>query len=209
MPSRVHPVLWGDTSSQRECAVLGRNAGFPDRQPIQERHTLGSALRADGFHGGQRIASQWRSGGIAASSSRATADVGRFWDAVRMTDVPADDMVDAFAERLHPYMDRILGGGEDPHLVVGELKWALTEPPYFEQLWGVGWLYRIWGDLSDIVDGWPVDYGPGREAIADREVRQAAQDWLSTPHTAAGLEDYIERWKARLAALPPGERRTR
>lgn len=131
------------------------------------------------------------------------------WHAVRVTDVPEDDLVEGLAERLSPYMDRILAGREDSIRVVGGLMWALTEPPYFEALEGVGRLYAIWGGLSDIVDGWPVDHGPDCEAIAVREVRQAAEDWLSTPHTTAGLEGYIERWEARLAALPPGEQRTR
>ncbi|MET8311868.1 hypothetical protein [Micromonospora sp. NPDC005173] len=95
-----------------------------------------------------------------------------------MTDVPADDMVEGLAERLSPYMRRILDGGEDPHDAVGELMWTLTERPHFEHLWGVGWLYRIWGDLSDVVDAYPAGYGPDSEAIAIREFRHAAQDWL-------------------------------
>jgi hypothetical protein len=131
------------------------------------------------------------------------------WHAVRVTAVPEDDLVEGLAERLSSYMDRILGGCEDPIRVVGGLMWALTEPPYMKALDGVGRLYCVWAELSDIVDGWPVDYGPDCEAIAVREVRQAAQDWLSTPHTVAGLEGYIERWEARLAALRLGKPRRR
>lgn len=119
-----------------------------------------------------------------------------------MTQVPEDDIVHGLAERLDPYMRRILDGSEDPHVVVGELMLTLTEPPYFEHLWGVGWLYQIWGELSDIVDGYPVDYGPDSDAIAARELRHAAQDWLGMPHTAVGLQDYVAGRTARLATLP-------
>ncbi|MEO3771484.1 hypothetical protein [Micromonospora sp. B9E7] len=118
-----------------------------------------------------------------------------------MTDMPPEDMVDGLAERLNPYMHRILGGSEDPHDVVYQLMWTLTEAPQIEHSWGVDWLYRIWGDLSDIIDGYPVDLGPDSEAIAIREFRHAAQDWLRTPRTLAGLESYIERQRTRLASL--------
>ncbi|MET8310047.1 hypothetical protein [Micromonospora sp. NPDC005173] len=124
-----------------------------------------------------------------------------------MTDMPPEDMVDGLAELLNPYMRRILGGSEDPHDVVDELKWTLTEAPHMEHSWGAGWLYRMWGSLSDIIDGYPVDFGPDREAIAIREFRHAAQDWLGMPRTRAGLESYIERQRTRLASLwSPGPR---
>lgn len=117
--------------------------------------------------------------------------------------MPPEDMVDGLAELLDPYMRGLLDGGEDPHEVVAALMWTMTESPHWEHLWGVGWLYRIWGDLADIIDGYPVHFGPDSEAIAIREFRHAAQNWLAMPRTPAGLENYIERQRTRLASLSP------
>ncbi|MFE2531532.1 hypothetical protein [Streptomyces sp. NPDC059371] len=119
-----------------------------------------------------------------------------------MTDVSPGASVEDFANGLDPYMRRILGAAEDPIGVVGEVMGQLIEPPYIEQLRGVGELYGVWGELSDIVDGYPVDYGPDAETIAVRESRQAAQDWLDMPHTTAGLQEYIEQWLDRLRSMP-------
>ncbi|WP_412739414.1 hypothetical protein [Krasilnikovia sp. MM14-A1259] len=85
------------------------------------------------------------------------------------------------------YMRRVLDPAENPIAVVGELMGALTEPPYRDDLPGAGELYRVWADLSGIVDGRPVDYGDESEVIAVRECRQAAQDWLAMPRTIGGL----------------------
>jgi hypothetical protein len=89
---------------------------------------------------------------------------------------------------------RTLSRGSDGHA-------SCAEPPYFEHLWGMSALYRNWGALSDIVDGHPVNYGSDSEAIADRELKQAAQDWFDMPRTRAGLESYIQGWDERIAAL--------
>ena len=126
---------------------------------------------------------------------------------VHVTDMPADDLVDGFAARINPYMERILGGSEDPHRVVGLLMGVLTEPPYFEHLWGVGWLYRIWGDLSDIVDRWPVDMLesqlgsqlPGlRTCVTDRsqEVRDTRPGLPADP-TMGACQTSINGWTGR------------
>jgi hypothetical protein len=56
--------------------------------------------------------------------------------------------------------------------------------------------------LSDIVDGYPVDYGANAETIAAREIRDAARDWLGLPRTVEGMEHYLEQRDARLEALP-------
>ncbi|RAO46101.1 hypothetical protein GAR06_02965 [Micromonospora saelicesensis] len=102
-------------------------------------------------------------------------------------------------------MYRVLKGAEDSVLVIGELMGALTEPnaEVSEVSEGsVGRLYPLFGDLSDIVDGFPFDYGDGTEMIAQREIRDDAWDWLTTARNADGLKAYVDRWIARSAALP-------
>ncbi|MCI4061193.1 hypothetical protein MRQ36_00835 [Micromonospora sp. R77] len=44
-------------------------------------------------------------------------------------------------------------------------------------------------------------YGSGTEMIAQREIRDAAWDWLSIPRNADGIRTYVDRWTARMAAL--------
>ncbi|MEU8392268.1 hypothetical protein [Micromonospora sp. NPDC048842] len=63
-------------------------------------------------------------------------------------------------------------------------------------------MYNIYGDLSDIVDGYPFDYGDGTEMIAQREIRDAAWDWLTIARNAEGIKTYVDHWVARIAALP-------
>lgn len=118
-----------------------------------------------------------------------------------VSDVLPADPVQGLARRLDPCMHRILDGGDDLSDAVAQLLGMLTEPPYLDHLVGVGWLYRIWGELSDILDAYPVDHGSDAEAIAAQSFRRAAQDWLDMPRTQAGLEHYIERWQRRLASL--------
>ncbi|WP_146758606.1 hypothetical protein [Micromonospora saelicesensis] len=121
-----------------------------------------------------------------------------------MTDtVPAS--LPAVIELVDEYMYRVLKGAEDSVLVIGELMGALTEPnaEVSEVSEGsVGRLYPLFGDLSDIVDGFPFDYGDGTEMIAQREIRDDAWDWLTTARNADGLKAYVDRWIARSAALP-------
>jgi hypothetical protein len=118
-----------------------------------------------------------------------------------VVDVPDEGSVGWLAERLSPYMRRILESGEDPHDVVGELMWTLTSPPLFTDVDGVGALCVMWGELTDIVDAFPVNYGPECEAVAEREFRRAAREWLSMSPTPAGLEAYIQGCTTRLGAL--------
>ncbi|SBT40728.1 hypothetical protein GA0070621_1038 [Micromonospora narathiwatensis] len=106
------------------------------------------------------------------------------------------------AQIIDTYMHRILDSGEDPVDVLLNLMGALIEPPLSEHLWCVGQLYGNFGWLSDIVDGYPVDYGANAETIAAREIRDAARDWLGIPRTVEGMEHYLKRWEARLEALP-------
>ncbi|WP_146755458.1 hypothetical protein [Micromonospora saelicesensis] len=121
-----------------------------------------------------------------------------------MTDtVPAS--LPAVIELVDEYMYRVLKGAEDSVLVIGELMGALTEPNAEVSEVGegsVGSLYPLFGDLSDIVDGFPFDYGDGTQMIAQREIRDAAWDWLTTVRNADGLKAYVDRWIARSAALP-------
>ncbi len=100
------------------------------------------------------------------------------------------------------YMHRVLKGREDPVSVVEELKFALIELLPGDDVGKVGGLYGIYADLSDIIDGYPFDYGDGTEMIAQREIRDAAWDWLSIPRNADGIETYVDHWAARNAALP-------
>ncbi|TKK85853.1 hypothetical protein FDA94_23405 [Herbidospora galbida] len=62
-----------------------------------------------------------------------------------------------------------------------------------------GGLYRVWMNIDDIFDAWPVDYGDETDAIAMREVRLAVEEWLATPKTEAGISAYVDRWEARQA----------
>jgi hypothetical protein len=119
-----------------------------------------------------------------------------------VADVPPGVSVAGLAEVVDPYMRRILDPVEDPIEVVGEMTNRLLDPPFFQHLEDVGALYVIWAEISDIVDHWPVDYGPDSETIAVRESRQAAQDWLDMPRTMAGLQDFVDRWRKRGMTLP-------
>ncbi|WP_068923842.1 hypothetical protein [Planobispora rosea] len=120
-----------------------------------------------------------------------------------MTDLePVDlELLAGFVEKIDPLMRDVLVG-EDAEQVRGfvrEAAWNCTERPYFERLWGVGELYRAWMEIDDILDGWPVDYGADTDALAMREFRLAAQEWLDMPRTEAGFQDYVHRWETRVA----------
>ncbi|MEU4473948.1 hypothetical protein [Micromonospora sp. NPDC023888] len=111
----------------------------------------------------------------------------------------------AVIELVDEYMYRVLKGADDSVLVIGELMGALTEPnaEVSEVSEGsVGKLYPLFGDLSDIVDGFPFDYADGTQMIAQREIRDAAWDWLTTARNTDWLTIYIDRWTERIAALP-------
>ncbi|WP_433125028.1 hypothetical protein ACQPWW_21490 [Micromonospora sp. CA-240977] len=118
-----------------------------------------------------------------------------------MTDT-APSSLPAVIDLIDGHMYRVLKGAEDPVTVIEELKGALIElhPEVFVR--SVDKLYPIYADLSDIVDGFPFDYGDGAELIAQREIRDVAWDWLSMARNADGLAIYIDRWTARIAALP-------
>ncbi|MEV0730985.1 hypothetical protein [Polymorphospora sp. NPDC050346] len=108
----------------------------------------------------------------------------------------------AVIDLIDGYMHRVLNGGEDPVGVVEELKSALVELLLRDDVGNAGGLYGIYADLSDIVDGYPFHYGDGTEMIAQREIRDAAWDWLSIPRNADGVKTYVDHWAARIAALP-------
>ncbi|WP_433534545.1 hypothetical protein ACQPZK_20455 [Micromonospora sp. CA-249363] len=114
-----------------------------------------------------------------------------------MTDAVSSSLA-AVIDLIDGYMHRVLRGREDPVRVVGELMCALIDLPPAH----VGRLYNIYGDLSDIVDGYPFDYGDGTEMIAQREIRDAAWDWLTIARNAEGVKTYVDHWVARIAALP-------
>lgn len=119
-------------------------------------------------------------------------------DAASSSQPTVTDLIDG-------YMHRVLKGGVDPVEVVEELKCALTELAPRVDVADASRLYTIFADLSDVVDGYPFHYDDGTEMIAQREIRDAAWDWLSNPRNADGMKTYIDHWTARIAALPTTE----
>lgn len=113
--------------------------------------------------------------------------------------------VAAAIDLLDGYLHRVLKGREDPVEVVGELMSAMTDV-VLSDLPDAGGLFCVFGDLSDITDGYPYHYGDGAEMIAQREIRDAAWDWLTTARDADGIAAYVARWTARNAALPTTEK---
>ncbi|MGI5147188.1 hypothetical protein ACQEVC_12525 [Plantactinospora sp. CA-294935] len=118
-----------------------------------------------------------------------------------MTDAVSPSLT-AVIDLIDGHMHRVLKGREDPVGVVEELKCALVDLLLRDNVGNVGGLYSIYADLSDIVDGYPFHYDDGTEMIAQREIRDAAWDWLSNPRNADGMKTYVDRWTARIAALP-------
>ncbi|HEX5595710.1 MAG TPA: hypothetical protein VFX61_06775 [Micromonosporaceae bacterium] len=118
-----------------------------------------------------------------------------------MTDAVSSSLT-AVIDLIDGYMHRMLKGREDPVWVVEELKGALVELILRDDVGNAGELYCIYADLSDIVDGYPYHYGDGTEMLAQREIRDAAWDWLSIPRNADGMKTYVDHWAARIAALP-------
>jgi hypothetical protein len=137
---------------------------------------------------------------LRAAGARSSAG-DRASDHERVTDAASSSLT-AVIDLIDGYMHRVLNGREDPVGVVEELKCALVELPLTDDVGNTGRLYSIYADLSDIVDGYPFDYGDGTEMIAQREIRDAAWDWLSMPRNADGMEAYVDHWAARIAALP-------
>lgn len=139
-----------------------------------------------------------RAAGVRSGAGDTASDHGRVTDAVTSSLTAVIDLIDG-------YMHRALKGREDPVRVVEELKCALIELLPGDDVGNAGRLYSIYADLSDIVDGYPFDYGDGTEMIAQRELRDAAWDWLSIPRNADGIETYVGHWAARIAALPTAD----
>ncbi|MCZ7375918.1 hypothetical protein [Micromonospora sp. WMMC250] len=121
-----------------------------------------------------------------------------------MTDAASSSLA-ALIDLVDSHMQRVLKGREDPVEVVSELMSGLIDLPVGADRGIVGRLYGIYGDLSDIVDGYPFNYDAGTEMIAQREIRDAAWDWLSSPRDAHGIKTYMDQWGARIQALPSKE----
>ena len=128
---------------------------------------------------------------------------GRISDHGQMSD--AGDIPAALLLTMDLHMWRILRSAEDPVEVVAELGYELTAPALMNSVECAGRLYVLFADLGDIVDGWPVDYGAATEMIAQREIRDAAWDWLEAVRTAQDVESYLGRWAARGMALRVSE----
>ncbi|GIF98797.1 hypothetical protein Cci01nite_38910 [Catellatospora citrea] len=118
-----------------------------------------------------------------------------------VTDSEQVDLLTRFAADVDPLARRVLAAERLPQVceLVREMMGHCLQAPYLEHMWGAGELYAIWGELDDILDGRPVDHGPDTEAVADRELRRAAGEWLDMPRTEAGIRDYAYRWRTRLA----------
>lgn len=108
----------------------------------------------------------------------------------------ADDVPGALISVIDSLMWRILKGHEDPVELVAEVSGEFLQPSWAEVA-HAGGLYRLFAELGDIVDGWPVSYGEATEMVAQREIRDAAWDWLETVRTAGAMESFLERWEAR------------
>lgn len=87
---------------------------------------------------------------------------------------------------LHALVAVTRRGGPITGNQVEKVMWHCQQAPYFEHLWGAGWLYAIWGALDDFADRWPIDYRSSTEAIALREFKRAAADWLQMQRTESG-----------------------
>lgn len=133
--------------------------------------------------------------GVARCAGETVSDHDSVTDAVPSSLPAAMDLIDE-------YMHRVLRGKEDPVGVIEELKGALTEGHLGEDVGNVAGLYSICADLSDIVDRYPFDYNDGTEMIAEREIRDAAWDWLTSPRSTVGIKNYIDHWTARIRTLP-------
>lgn len=116
-----------------------------------------------------------------------------------------EDMSASLLLTVNRHMWRILRSTEDVVEVVAELCSELTVPSWMETVEYAGRLYVLFADIGDIVDGWPVHYGAATEMIAQREIRDAAWDWLAVVRTAQDVHSYLERWEARGSALPAAE----
>ncbi|MFI6928169.1 hypothetical protein ACIBIZ_50155 [Nonomuraea spiralis] len=112
------------------------------------------------------------------------------------------DLLAGLAAELDPLMHCILASDDVRRAgdFVYDVTYHCLESPHGEDLWPAGSIYCIWMDIDDILDGWPVDYGPESEGLALREFKRAAQEWLDMPRTQAGLWDYVHRWRMRMAA---------
>lgn len=119
-----------------------------------------------------------------------------------MTDLESVDLelLAGFAAKIDPFMRGVLVSGDVEQMrgFVLEAAWNCTERPYFEHLWGVGGLYRAWMEIDDILDGWPVDYGADTDALAMREFRLAAQEWLDMPRTETGFRAIVKTCGSRV-----------
>ncbi|MDP9848124.1 hypothetical protein [Streptosporangium lutulentum] len=112
------------------------------------------------------------------------------------------DLLAELAAELDPFMRGILASDDVGQAgdFVYDVMHHCMESPHSEDLWPAGSIYCIWMDIDDIVDGWPVDYGTDSETLALREFKRAAQEWLDMARTQAGLQDYVHRWRMRMAA---------
>ncbi|MFI7537529.1 hypothetical protein [Streptosporangium sp. NPDC049376] len=128
-----------------------------------------------------------------------------------MTDLePVDlELLTGFAAKIDPLMQSVLVSGDAEQMsgFVREAAWSCTERPYFEHLPEVGELYSAWMGIDDVLDGWPADYGTDIDALAMREFRLAAQEWLEMPLTETRFRHYMRRWGTWVAEdtwPPPG-----
>ncbi|GAA1023697.1 hypothetical protein Aple_090280 [Acrocarpospora pleiomorpha] len=117
------------------------------------------------------------------------------------------DLLAGLTAELDPLMYGILASDDVKQAgdFVDDVTRHCMKSPYLEHLSSASSIYCIWMDIDDILDGWPVEYGPDSKVLALREFKRAAQEWLDMPRTQAGLQDYLRgvHWRQRGAS--PGD----
>lgn len=114
------------------------------------------------------------------------------------TDQPELTTLPALAAALDPFMRSILACDEVVQMaeLASEVSWRFRDT----SVDGAGYLYVVWMEIDDILDGYPASYGAEEnERLALREWRLAARDWLDMPRTSAGLAEHVNRWRTRVA----------
>ncbi|MCA2189548.1 hypothetical protein [Nonomuraea cavernae] len=107
------------------------------------------------------------------------------------------DLLAGLATELDPLMRGVLVSEDVRQAgdLLGEAMWHCMLSP----LRYASHLYGIWAEIDDILDRWPLDYGPDTDVIALREFKRVAEEWLNMPQREAGIRDYVHQWKVRMA----------